>query len=226
MSQFFDSNPADRAPSGPKRGPWRRDLPRTWQAALDLAGDEVHEPRDEADGVRLGPEHGTLSLRTGRNGAAAKAGHDLLIRATRWEATLVIGEDAATSSLALDVDGGSLRVIEGTGGMKALSDSDKADISQTIDDEILKRQPVVFRSTQVRPTADGGGLSVEGDLTLLGETRPLSFDVALAGDGRLTADAVITQTHWGITPYSTLFGALKVNDDVRVEIEARLPQSV
>ena len=218
MSQFFSSNAMY---AGAKQGPWPRDLPRTWRAALDLPDEGVHEPRDDAGGYRLGPAHGTLSLRTGRNGAAAKAGHDLLIHVTRWEATLAIGEDATVSSLALEIDGGSLRVIEGTGGMKALSDSDKADISQTIDDEILKRQPIVFRSTQVRPRADGSGLSVEGDLTLLGETRPLTFDVAVAPDGRVTAGAVITQTLWGITPYSTLFGTLKVNDDVEVAIDAR-----
>ena len=117
VGQFFDSNPADRAPSGAKEGRWRKDLPRNWRVALDLPGEEPYETLDQpgADsGYRLGPEHGTLSLRTGRNGAAAKAGHDLLIHATRWQATLVVGDDAAGSSLALDIDGGSMRVIEGT----------------------------------------------------------------------------------------------------------------
>ena len=40
---------------------------------------------------RLGPDDGTLSVRTGRTGAAAKAGHDLLIHVTAWEATLAVG---------------------------------------------------------------------------------------------------------------------------------------
>jgi polyisoprenoid-binding protein YceI len=229
VGQFFDSNPADRSPSGARSGRWSKDLPRTWRAALDLPDEAAHGGADHpgADsGYRLGPDDGTLSLRTGRHGAAAKAGHDLLIHATRWQATLVVGDDAAGSSLALDVDGGSLRVIDGTGGMKELTDSDKADIRTTIDDEILKRQPIVFRSTRVQPSADGTGLSVEGDLTLLGVTRPLAFDVALGSDGTVTADAVITQSLWDITPYSALFGTLKVNDDVAVAIEARLPQSV
>lgn len=170
---------------------------------------------------RLGPADGTLSLRTGRGGAAAKAGHDLLIHATAWEATLTIGEDPAESSLAIDIDGASLRVHEGTGGMKALTEDDKAEIARTIDDEVLKRQHIVFRSTQVRP--DGDGLTVDGDLTLLGTTRPIVFEVALADDGALRASVLVTQTDWGIKPYSTLFGALKVADEVEVEIEARLP---
>ncbi len=78
---------------------------------------------------RLGPDDGTLSLRTGRTGAAAKAGHDLLIHATSWEATLTVG-GPGEGAVALDIDGGSLRVIEGTGGMKALSDDDRADIAR------------------------------------------------------------------------------------------------
>ena len=221
VSQFFSANPSG---GGARRGEWRRDLPRTWRDALDLPAIAVPAARDEDGAYRLGPANGTLSLRTGRTGAAAKAGHDLLLHATRWTARLAVGTDAEVSALTLEVDGGSLRVIEGTGGMKALTDSDKAAISQTVDDEILRREPVVFRSTEVRPSADGRSLSVQGDLTLLGETRPLGFDVALAPDGAVTAEAVVTQSLWGITPYSTLFGTLRVEDDVAVAVEARLPQ--
>jgi hypothetical protein len=50
MSQFFYSNPAARPPQGPKRAPWRRDLPRTWQAALDLPDAAPDEPREGAAG--------------------------------------------------------------------------------------------------------------------------------------------------------------------------------
>ncbi len=39
-------------------------------------------------------------------------------------------------------------------------------------------------------------------------------------DGRLTGDATVKQSSFGIKPYSALFGALKVADDVRVAIEA------
>lgn len=178
----------------------------------------------QAGTYRLGPDDGTLSLRTARSGAAAKAGHDLLIHVTVWQATVEVGEDLADTSIVLDVDGASLVVREGTGGMKALTESDKADIKQTIDGEILRRQGITFRSTRVAPAADANGLRVEGDLTLLGTTRPLAFDLAVA-DGRLRAGAVVTQTNWGIKPYSALFGALKVADDVQVEIDAGLPAS-
>ena len=164
----------------------------------------------------LGPEDGILSVLTSRTGAVAKAGHDLFIHVTEWSATL----DTDAPSLTLDADSTSLRVREGTGGMKALDEDDLANIETTIDDEVLLKGDISFRSTSV--TADGDSLSVTGDLTLVGTTRPLSFDLALA-DGRIRGEAVVKQTAWGIKPYTALFGALKVADEVRVEIDARLP---
>jgi YceI-like domain len=175
--------------------------------------------RIPAGEYRLGPPDGTLSVRTGRTGAAAKAGHDLLIEVTAWEATLAIGEEM---SVELAADPTSLRVREGSGGMQSLGDDDMANINETIDGEVLKREPIAFRSTAV--SADGGTLAVEGELTLTGTTRPIAFDVSFA-DGRARATAVVTQTDFGMKPYSTLFGALKVADDVTVELDAALPQS-
>ena len=171
----------------------------------------------------LGPENGTLSVRTGRTGAAAKAGHDLLIHVTAWQATLEVGEDPAHCSIALDVDAGSLRVRAGTGGMQALDDDDKANIEQTIDDEVLKRQGIEFRSTAVQSGADGGRISVEGKLTLVGRACPIAFELTVGADGELSGSVVIKQSDWGITPYSALFGALKVADAVEVVLHASLP---
>lgn len=166
---------------------------------------------------RLGPANATLSVRTKRGGAAAKAGHDLDMLVTAWEGTLEIGE---TSSAELTADATSLRVQKGTGGMQALGDDDKANIHQTIDDEVLKRQDVVFRSTRVEPT--DGGLGVEGELTLAGATQPITFDLTAGDDGTLSGTALVTQTRWGMKPYSALWGALKVLDDVEIALEAQL----
>jgi polyisoprenoid-binding protein YceI len=169
---------------------------------------------------RLGPADGTLSVRTKRTGAAAKAGHNLLIHVTSWQATIELGEE---TSVALEADGASLRVRAGTGGMQALEDEDKDNIRQTIDDEVLMGEAITFRSTEVRPATDAPGLSVQGELTLLGATRPIAFDLAITGAGELRAAAVVKQTDWGMKPYTGLFGALKVVDEVEVGIEASLP---
>ncbi len=170
---------------------------------------------------RLGPDNATLSVKTGRSGAAAKAGHDLVLELTSWSAALELAEDPAQSSVSLSADGRSLRVRAGTGGMKALDEDDKDSIRKTIDDDVLHGKGIEFRSTQV--AADGDRISVRGDLTLVGNSRPIAFELLTADDGSLSGRAVVSQSVWGIKPYSALFGALKVADDVEVTLDARAP---
>jgi hypothetical protein len=158
---------------------------------------------------RLGPENATLTVHTRRGGAAAKAGHDLELRVTSWHAVL----DEASAELTADA--GSLRVVRGSGGMQALGEEDKANIHQTIDDDVLRRQDIVFRSSRV------DGSRVEGELTLAGRTQPIAFDLERDEDGHVRGRAVVTQTRWGMKPFSALFGTLKVLDDVEVVLDAR-----
>ena len=161
-------------------------------------------------------------IKTGRAGAAAQAGHDLLIQVTAWQGTLEVGADPAQTSIVLGVDATSLRVRDGVGGMQALGDDDKASIEETIDDEVLKRIDIEFRSTAVQIPADGSRIIVRGDLTLVGNVRPFELELVVGDEGNLSGSAVIKQTDWGITPYSTLFGALKVADEVQVVFNASL----
>jgi hypothetical protein len=169
----------------------------------------------------LGPEDAKLTVRTGKSGAASKAGHNLLLEVTSWNATLELGGEPA---LTLTADSKSMRVLDGSGGVKALDGDDKTNIEQTIDDEVLKGGAIGFHSTAV--SMSDGRLSVAGELDLLGSRGPLSFELAIGDDGRLTGEAVIKQTEFGIKPYSALFGALKVADEIRIAIDGRLPGDI
>jgi hypothetical protein len=166
----------------------------------------------------LGPQDGELIVHTGKGGAAAKAGHDLTIEVTRWKGTLDHG------AMTLTADPRSLRVIEGTGGMTTLGDEEKAGISQTIDDEVLKGRAIEFRSTRVEQR--GSRLEVTGDLELFGFTRSLDFALNVDEAGRITGSAFVKQTDWKMKPFSALFGTLKVADVVEVSIDARVPATV
>jgi polyisoprenoid-binding protein YceI len=169
----------------------------------------------------LGPQHGKLLVRTGKGGAASKAGHNLLIEVERWGATAQFAEDLAQSVLELTADSTSFKVLEGTGGMKSLGADDKEGIAQTINQEVLKGTPISFKSTAVRPDGDNA-LHVTGDLELVNGVNLIAFDLAVSDDGRVTGRATVTQTQWGMKPYSAMFGTLKVNDEVTVEIDATL----
>ena len=169
---------------------------------------------------RFGPDNAQLTIRTARTGAASKAGHDLLLEVGSWEATLDMPEGAgAAGALTLTADSRSLRVLEGTGGVKALDDDDKANIVKTIDDEVLKGCAIEFRSSRVERRPDGS-LSVAGELELGRRRAPVVFELTNR-DGRLAGAATVKQTAFGIKPYSALFGTLKVADEVQVAIEAQ-----
>jgi hypothetical protein len=163
----------------------------------------------------FGPDTARLTIRTGRTGAASKAGHDLLIEVGAWQATLDL---EAQPALTLIADSRSFRVLEGTGGVKGLDDDDKANIAKTIDDEVLKGCAIEFRSSQV-DRLPSGSLRVTGELELGGRRAPVAFELH-ARDGALAGNAVLKQTAFGIKPYSALFGTLKVADEVTVAIEA------
>jgi polyisoprenoid-binding protein YceI len=167
----------------------------------------------QAGTYKFGPDNASLHVETTRSGAAAKAGHDLIIDVNSWSATLEVGD---SSSLELSADPTSLHVREGKGGMQALKDDDMADIRKTIDKDVLKKKDISFKSSSCEPSGDG--IKVSGDLEMGGKSNPVSFDVAESGD-KLTGSATVKQSDWGIKPYSALFGALKVNDEVNVVFE-------
>jgi polyisoprenoid-binding protein YceI len=177
--------------------------------------------------TELGPSNATLTVHTGRAGMAAKAGHDLVLVASRWSGSLTLEpEDGSQSRMALNVDAGGLEVREGTGGVKPLTDDDRAEIKANIAKKVLHtdRHPeITFVSTTIEPTGDGS-YDVVGDLTLAGTTRPVRFqlDVEPSADGTiLRASVAIAQSDFGIKPFSALMGTLKVADRLEVRAEAR-----
>ena len=169
----------------------------------------------------LQPPDARLTIRTSRRGAASKAGHDLLIAVQTWGATVQLEADPARSVLELTADSRSFQVLEGTGGVKPLTDKDKDAIVQTVNDEVLKGTAITFRSTAVRPDGDGR-LHVTGDLEIANGINLIAFDLQLGDDGRVTGAATVTQSEWSIKPYTALFGALKLADDVQIAVDGTL----
>ena len=178
---------------------------------------------DITGSFRLGPDSGRVVIKTGRAGLAARAGHDLTIEVTRWSATVTVPADGvAGAEVTAELDLGSLSVLEGTGGAKPLSDKDRRDILNTAS-KILKGGTARFTSTRIIPAASGG--AIEGTLTLNGATRPARLQLVSRGPAQYQGTATVRQTDYGITPYTGFFGALKLKDEVTVEVEADLTRA-
>ena len=172
---------------------------------------------------RVGRANGTLQVRTYRAGVAQKAGHGLIIDVGPWEAAAEVREDGTLSAVQLNADPRSLQVREGLRGMKPLTDKDRADTRNTIDERILLGRRIAFGSTSVETR--NGGLTVRGELELAGMSQPVSFELDTAADGRVRGTLPITQSEWGIKPYRGLMGALKVRDTVEVVLGVALPST-
>ena len=176
----------------------------------------------------IGPESGKLTINTYVGGMGSKAGHDLVLEATRWSGTVNLdADDPAATSVEVTVDPRALEILQATGGVKALSDKDRGEIASNSDKTLntAKHPEITFRSTGVNGRAPS--LALTGDLTISGTTRPVTLDVDVQdgpGETRITGRTTLVQSEFGVKPYSKL-GVLKVKDPVELEINLSLPSA-
>ncbi len=180
-----------------------------------------------SDGTyRFGPEQGTVLVKTTRTGLGRRAGHDLTIEATRWSAEAVVNAaDPGKSSVTVTLDASSLEPREGTGGLKPLTDSDRAEIKKTIcGGKCLstdQHPEITFTSTQASGRPES--FTITGNLTIMGKTQPASVQGRVDTDGHIRGDSTIAQTRFGIKPYSGVGGLLKVADEVQIQFDLTVP---
>ena len=174
---------------------------------------------------KIGADRDRLVLRTSRDGLAATAGHDLTIEVTNWSGQLTVGEDSVPAALEATIDMTSLTVREGSGGIKPLSDKDRRDIKSQARKVLgIDQHPqATFGDAKVQPDGNGGG-TITGTFTIAGRSGPLTFQVAQTEPDHYRATGSVTQSAFGIKPYSGFFGALKVRDRVDVELDVDLSQ--
>jgi len=165
---------------------------------------------------------GRITLRTSRDGLAAQAGHDLTIDVGRWSGELLIGADLAPASLDARLELSSLVVRAGTGGVKPLTDRDKREILATTRKvlSIDQHPEASFAASGFSRDADGG--TIDGTLTLAGQSGPLRLAVRENGPDRYLATTTVRQTSFGIKPYSGFLGALRVSDAVEIEADVAI----
>ena len=176
----------------------------------------------------IGPDNGQLTVNTYVGGMGSKMGHDLVLEARSWSGSLSLDPDnPSASSVEVTIDPRSLEVIHASGGVKGLSDKDKKEIGQNLEKTLQcgKHPEITFRSTAV--TGSAPKVSVQGDLTIAGTTRPVTLEVTVddaGGQATMTGTTTIVQTEFGVKPYSKL-GALKVKDPVDLKVVVNLPSA-
>jgi polyisoprenoid-binding protein YceI len=148
-------------------------------------------------------------------------GHRLVLLVTEWSAQVDVVDGQPTSvTFVADLD--SMQVESGSGGVTPLTVVDKQVIHRNANKvlNVGKHPNVEFSSDEIVVTE--GTVDIAGELTIHGVTERLDTTLTI-DNGRATASIVVTQTDFGIKPYSAMLGQLKVSDDVTVELDITLP---
>ena len=165
-----------------------------------------------ASPLAIDGQKSSITIRVYKTGLFSAFAHNHEIRAPIQDGSL----DEGKRTVDFTVDAKQLRVLD-----PDASSSERIQVQANMQGpEVLNVQTfpeIKFHSANIEP--DGPGRwTVHGDLTLHGQTHPVS--VSVQGEkGHYTGSAALKQTNFGITPISIAGGSVKVKDEVRVEFE-------
>lgn len=178
-------------------------------------------PTRTVDGVEV-PEAGTYSLDVSHSHVGFSVRHLMVSKTkgefTDFQGTIVIAEDPLESSVEVEIkpESVSTRDEQRDGHLKSADFFD------------VENHPTMeFHSTGVR--IERGDFLVDGNLTIRGVTRPVTFDFDFGGFGTdpygnykagATAKAVIDREDFGLTWNAALeTGGVLVGKDVTIELD-------
>ncbi|MBI2404248.1 MAG: YceI family protein [Gemmatimonadetes bacterium] len=177
-----------------------------------------------------------LLVHAGKAGLLKGFGHEHQVRAHAFTGTVVyFPGDLGRSRVRVTVLTDSLRVVP------EADSADIPEITKTMRSKTLRVDsfpeitlvsqlvvPIEAGDAAGAPGAAGAAgaaepklVRVTGDFTMVGRTRAVSVDLALdvsADTLRAEGSFVVKQTDFGIKPYSTALGLVKVKDEVRFEL--------
>jgi polyisoprenoid-binding protein YceI len=156
----------------------------------------------------------TITIHVGKTGAFSGFGHEHEVRAALHSGTADTG---AHPAVEIHVNARDLRVID-----PDASDQDRAEVQATmLGPEVLdsdQHQEIVFKSTSAESTGEGRW-TLRGDLTLHGQTHPVTVHVTLK-DGHFTGDSTVKQTEFGIKPPGK--AGIRAKDEVVIRFDVQL----
>jgi polyisoprenoid-binding protein YceI len=171
-------------------------------------------PGLSAEERAIDTKQSTLTIYVGKAGMFSAFGHEHEIRGVIDSGS---AEPGAHPSVEVHVNARALKVID-----KKESDKDRAEVQSTmlgpsvLDSERFKE--IVFKSTSA-DSAGEGKWTLQGNLTLHGQTQPATVHVTLK-DGHYTGEAIVKQTDFGITPPGK--AGIRAKDEVRIAFDIQL----
>jgi polyisoprenoid-binding protein YceI len=192
--------------------------------AVWLAAQPVAPPAPGPTVLTIDAAASHVTILVGKAGVLSFAGHahEVVAPAVRGRVTFD-PTDWPHASVSLEFDAARLRV---TGKGEAASDVPAVEHTM-LGEQVLDVQhfpTVAFQSRRVSVVVGAAGvaaLTIEGDMTLHGKTRPLTIRASATVDaaGGVTATGAFTfkQTDFGMVPVTAAGGAVRVKDDVDIQ---------
>ena len=175
-----------------------------------------------AEGPCVMPNRGHFQIHTGTSGLFGAFAHDHLIEAKSVEGCATIdSQNPAKSSIKLTFTTANIKVVD-----PKESPEDRAKVQKTMETDVLRVSEfprITFESSAVEKGTSTNSYRVRGNLTIRGNTQPVTVPVALTklqdGTYRVTGEYRFKQTAFGIKPVQLAGGTVKVKDELRTEFE-------
>ena len=194
--------------------------------APSTEGGTVHH---EGRIYRVVPEDSLLTLLVFRGGALAKAGHNHVIASHTLSGTAWVPADPERASFEihvpvadLTIDEPKLRALEGPEFSAEVPDSAREGTKKNMLSEALLDgahfPEAVLRSGSMERGTEG--MLAQVSVSIRGQTRTIAVPVRYEISGnevRAQGQLALKQTDLGLTPFSLLGGALRVEDEMTVK---------
>jgi polyisoprenoid-binding protein YceI len=187
---------------------------------VELCQAPVALGQDQPESYRILPEASLLQVHTYKGGLLGTFGHEHDIRAHAFSGTVIYHpRDASASHVAVTVRTDSLFVVP------ANDSSDIPDITRAMREEILHVDSfpeITFTSTAVEFRDDT--VHLRGDVTMVGQTQSVEMDLVLQLAPpilHVQGEFTVKQTDFGIRPYSTALGTVKVKNEITFVLDIR-----
>jgi polyisoprenoid-binding protein YceI len=125
--------------------------------------------------------------------------------------------DGASQTVDIAVDAAKLRVLD-----PKLSPEKRHDVQNNmVGPEVLDvaRYPTIRFTSKRAGVAGASRSKIDGELTLHGQTHPVTLQVAKIDEEHFSGSATIRQTAFGITPIRAAGGTISVEDAVNVDFK-------
>lgn len=176
--------------------------------------------------LQVDSAHSLLVITVRRGGTLARLGHDHVVASHALQGFVQPDQGRADLFVALDklsVDEPALRAQAGLDSQP--STADIAATRANMLDKVLQTSQFPFARIHVQtPPNATGEVTLALDLTLHGVTRSLSVPAQLRDerDGlHINGELSFDQSNFGITPFSILGGAIKVQDKLELCFEVQ-----